>query len=417
MRLNPARFFVDVNAFEALLKHEERLAQTGAPLSERIKTLRAAAELYGADLLLEWQEDWVIQKQLHLFKAHAVAIRRLVSLCQEAESTESIEAVPIVLTSDFANTAPTTVIGTTSDRFLMEGGSSLLHSQCAYPPPGYIPTRLPCLFGRDTEVNSLITLLSPDDPLSARMVTLTGPVGVGKTRLALEVAAQMKTRFVLRTWFVSLAGIKETQLLAPALVFAMGLPALPEIDPIGQVRAVLEDAPTLLVLDGLETTTALRLGSYIQDLMVGIPHLICLLTSPAQLGVENEIEFAVAGLELSSGFEEEPNGLENRAAHTLTRLLECPNIQMFANRARTVRPDFTLTPWNAADIGRLMICLKGNPLALEPTSAWIQVMDPAEMLEYFTEWKVAHPHTSQSVSQEGHDDEPLHTVLQSSLAL
>lgn len=257
----------------------------------------------------------------------------------------------------------------------------------AAPEPGQfprsMPRMLPPIFGRDRERNAIMTLLSPQNSAAARLVTLTGPGGIGKTRLALDIAAQLKEQFEGRVGFVSLAGSTDPDALAPIIASALRLSPCPGVAPEEQIRDALQRTTALLVLDNMENIAANGGTRFISDLLFDLPHLTCLVTSRVPLELDEETEYPVMPLPVSSLSQEkkEANGAKSFSASPIADLMSCPSIHMFAERARRIRPDFTLTPYNATVIAGIMNYIEGVPLALELAATWVHVMTPAQMLE------------------------------------
>jgi len=227
-----------------------------------------------------------------------------------------------------------------------------------------LPARLTRFFGREAEIASLCNLL--DRSGATRLVTLLGPGGTGKTRLALETADRLAERYAGRVYFVSLAEINDIHNLGAALARSLHLPPAPELDVFAQALIVLNAAPSLLILDNLEHLLP-DAGPMIERLLQDAVELRCLLTSRAPAGVEGEQEIALAPLPLPTD------------SLSLEILSACPGIALFVDRARLVRADFALSNQNAEDVVQLCRALDGLPLAIELAAARSRVMTPAEM--------------------------------------
>jgi predicted ATPase/DNA-binding SARP family transcriptional activator len=241
----------------------------------------------------------------------------------------------------------------------------------AFPPPraaaGYVsrlPLPLTRFFGRASERRHLQELLGLP---STRLVTLSGPGGIGKTRLAIEAARQMVESLAGAVWFVPLADLSEADQMVEAILKALHLPRSPHIPAQEQAIAELCRQPCLLVLDNLEhlVEEAARL---VQTLLEGAPTLTCLVTSRRALELGGEHEFVVTPLPVPPGGGD-PEQL---------RLYE--SVQLFVDRAQSVKPDFQLTPNNAGALGQLCASLEGIPLALELAATRVQVLSLSQML-------------------------------------
>src|SRR5688572_27107462 len=156
-----------------------------------------------------------------------------------------------------------------------------------------LPRPLTALLGRDTDVKALRDLLA--DP-AARLVTLIGPGGVGKTRLALEVARAIADESACRVLFVGLAAVRNSAFVAPAIAEALGVPDDTALDLPRRARLACDGQPTLLVLDNFEHL--LDMAPLVADLLIAVATLRVLATSRAPLRVRGEREYAVGPLAL-----------------------------------------------------------------------------------------------------------------------
>lgn len=241
-----------------------------------------------------------------------------------------------------------------------------------FPPPlaepcysSHLPLQATRFFGRKEELVRLRSLLESGH---ARLVTLTGPGGCGKTRLSIEVAEGLVEFLHGAVWFVPLAEISDGRLLTSAFVEALGLARVPDLDPFEQMVQHLSRQPALLVLDNFEQLVEMG-ASLVRTLLDRVPSLTCLVTSRRVLNLELEREYVVPPLPT-------PNGPD-----TPERLSLCESVQLFVDRAKAVRPDFHLTRTNAASVAELCDRLEGVPLALELAASRAVVASPAQMLK------------------------------------
>jgi predicted ATPase len=248
-----------------------------------------------------------------------------------------------------------------------------------------LPLQFTRFFGRREEIERLTKMLSsgegqrvgdersrPDASLNlhpSRLVTLTGPGGSGKTRLALEVAERCVAARRGAVWFVPLADLSDPRLIIDAIRDALHLTPSPEAAPLEQVVAALSHQPTLLVLDNFEHLVAAG-APLIRTLRERVPTLQCLVTSRQRLEVEGEREFPVLPLPTP----EEWNNPEQLSLYE--------SVQLFVDRAQAVQPDFQVTNANAAAVAELCHRLEGIPLALELAAARIRLLTPAQMLAH-----------------------------------
>ena len=231
--------------------------------------------------------------------------------------------------------------------------------------PSRLPTPLTRLVGRHRELANLRSLLTVG---GVRMVTLTGPGGTGKTRLALEVAANLEASFPGGAVFVSLVAVQHPALILPAIaeqfdVRDTGSAPLPE-----QIRHALRDQPTLLVLDNLEHLTGA--AAPIAGLLSSCPTLSILATSRSALHLSGENEYPVPPL----------GTLPTDRETSLPEALANEAVALFVQRALAVRPDFQLTSASAPVVSEICVRLDGLPLAIELAAAWIKVLSPESLL-------------------------------------
>ncbi|HZU11761.1 MAG TPA: tetratricopeptide repeat protein [Chloroflexota bacterium] len=227
--------------------------------------------------------------------------------------------------------------------------------------PEALSSPLTPLIGRATEEAELVRLLQQDD---VRLVTMTGVGGVGKTRLAQAVVAHFSGAVT-----VSLAALRDTDLLIPALAQALGVREVGGEGLYERLITRLQSGPRLLFLDNFEQILAA--GTILADLLRACPGVTVLVTSRAALRVRGEQEFPVRPLALPrSGTEDDP-----------AALARVPAVALFLQRVRAVRPDFELSAEIAPDIAAICIQLDGLPLGIELAAARSRLFPPHALLE------------------------------------
>ena len=228
-----------------------------------------------------------------------------------------------------------------------------------------LPVSTTSLIGREQDIGEVAGLVERP---GARLVTLTGPGGVGKTRLAVAVGERLRDRFAAGTAFVPLVAVTDPGLVLDGLARAVGVGLGGAGSPLQALAEWFADDQWLLILDNLEqvVTAAGDLG----ELLARCRGVAILATSRTVLGLAAEREYPVPPLPLPAG----------PAAVPLADLESSPAVGLFMDRARAVRPGFTLTAGNAAAVAEICRRLEGLPLAIELAAARTRLLDPAALL-------------------------------------
>ncbi|MGC2245673.1 MAG: protein kinase, partial [Terriglobales bacterium] len=235
------------------------------------------------------------------------------------------------------------------------------------PRPNNLPVQRTALIGREREAATLRELLSRVD---VRLVTLTGPGGIGKTRLAVQVAAEVAGEFPAGVCFVPLSGVGERGLIASTIAQAMGLGESGNQSPQESLREYMGGLaqPMLLLLDNFEHLVAAAPG--VAQLLTTGPKLKVLVTSQAPLHVYGEHEFPVPPLTLP----------DLKAVPPTEVLARLPAVVLFVERAKAVKHEFALTKENGPAVAAICARLDGLPLAIELAAARIKLLSPSAML-------------------------------------
>lgn len=219
------------------------------------------------------------------------------------------------------------------------------------------------LLGRAAELAAATDRLRRTE---VRLLTLTGPGGTGKTRLAIEVAHTLAADFADGAFFISLAALHASELVIPTLAQALGVEPGVGQSPLAAVRLALRSKHTLVVLDNVEQV--LGAAPQLAELLAGTASLKILTTSRTPLHISGEHELLVEPLALPAG---------DAAPATLG---EFPAVQLFAQRAQAVQPDFALSHENIVAVAEICRRLDGLPLAIELAAARAKLFSPQALL-------------------------------------
>jgi predicted ATPase/class 3 adenylate cyclase len=231
--------------------------------------------------------------------------------------------------------------------------------------PNNLPVQLTPFIGRQDQIAAIKRRLLN----GARLLTLTGPGGSGKTRLAIEVAGGTLSAFEDGAWFVDLASVMDPALVVSAMAETFGVS--PEAGQSLQeaLASSLRDKAMLLVLDNFEQVV--QAGAAVERLLQAAPRLKVLVTSRTVLHRYGEQEFPVL-----------PFALPDRGSLSdLASLARYEAIGLFVERAVAVKPDFVVTPLNAPSVAEITIRMDGLPLAIELAASRIKILSPQAILE------------------------------------
>ncbi|BDI28120.1 hypothetical protein CCAX7_001710 [Capsulimonas corticalis] len=418
--IDPALITSDVARFQLLLQRAANL--DGAP---RMDALGQAAAIYGdsGGFLVGFYDDWVLQERERLLTQYIAALEEMASRFESTgEWKRALEAAERAAAADplledshrhwirllAASGQPAAALRQYQNlaRILArelntepsEATRALIaeirqaeterpsaHASLVSPVPAapssplqVAPLIAPLtnFYGRETILREIGALL---DAPAIRLITLLGTGGVGKTRLALELARGVAARSSEpAVAMVSLADIAQPLEVAEAI--ANALTPLRKGSPMQRIANALTAAPDappfLLVLDNAEHLAA-PMGAIVAEMLALVPRLKILVTSQRNLGVSGEHEVTLAPLELP-GARRAPSSV---AAPPEDDPQNAPSVQLFLDRAKSVRPGFPTDAVRLAEVARICERLEGLPLAIELCAGWAQTLGTRQMLD------------------------------------
>ncbi len=392
---------LDVDDFERALAHAAQATRAGDAAAARV-ALGTAVAVYAGDLLPGLYDTWLAPERERLRQAYLDALEQLAQLAEAARDLDAaVTATQRLLLADplcepaygrlmrlhaargdhaavrrVFHACATTLqreLGVEPDAATRELYERLLERHDAPPSRHNLPPHLDPVVGREAELALLRRLLADG---GCRLLTLTGPGGVGKTRLACQLAAELLDEFPGGAWFVPLAAVVDPARVPAAIVQALALQEPAALAaPRGRVgpalavlTAALRERQALLVLDNFEQVTAA--APLVAELLATAPGVTALATSRVPLHLAGERQFAVPPLALPAP-DQTPD---------LPALLQVAAVRLFVDRARAVRPGLALTAEAAAAVAAICARLDGLPLAIELAAAWIKLLSPAALL-------------------------------------
>jgi predicted ATPase/DNA-binding SARP family transcriptional activator len=396
---------LDVATFESALAQAQAAERKGDTRALR-GALAQACAIYEGDLLPSCYDDWIVPERERLRQAYAGALERLALILEgQDEPRAALGYAQRLLRHDPIREETyrflMRVHATCGDRAMVrrvyqtcvavlerELGvepsaatreeyehsvrlDAPLRSLPASPPPTNtnLPVQLTSFVGRERELAELKPLL-----LANRLLTLTGPGGTGKTRLALRLTADVLETFASGVWLVELAPLADPTLVPQAVATTLGVREQPGRPILDALLDYLRPKTMLLLLDNCEHLIGLC-AQLAETLLRAAPGVKILASSREAFGIAGEIAYRVPPLSLP-----DPKHLSNldRMAH-LDALAQNDSVQLFVERAATAFPPFRLTAKNAPAIGQICLRLDGIPLALELAAARTKVFPPEQI--------------------------------------
>lgn len=415
-----ATFTLDVADFE------HNLAAAAANPASARQALQAALSHYTGDLLPDCYDDWIIPLRERLRQSALQAMEHLVLLLEQAEDyAGAIDYTQRLLRYDplyepayrhlmrlQALNGDRTGVARTYNMC-----TAVLHRELDVPPdaetraayhaalaragartatviaaqpvppragPAFthrLPPQSTSLVGREQDTGHVAALLA-----SHRLITLTGPGGVGKSRLALNVAATVATTYPDGAWWVDLGPIADEVLISQVVAERLEVSVATGRAPGQALAEHFANRRLLLVLDNCEQL-ADGIARLAQTWLIAAPQLHILATSQQPLGVPEEFAWRVPGLAMPGG----PNiddlaagaltGASSDSPQVITTWRECASVQLFVERAQAALPTFTLTDRNAAAVAQVCRRLDGIPLAIELAASRIRTLTPQQIAE------------------------------------
>ncbi len=303
----------------------------------------------------------------YLGKSEELTLERLSAVASGMQQVENATRVPAATPAAVSTLAAMTPGTTTRDLDVPSAPhpSSFLRPSIQ-PSPG-LPVPLTPLIGREVDAARAAALLRSQ---GVRLLTMVGHGGIGKTRLALQVAAEIAGRFADGVYLVPLAEVRDPQLVLPAVARTLGIKTEPDISVADLLKAALRQKELLLVLDNFEQL--MPAASYLWDLLTACPTLKIMVTSREVLHLCGEQPFPVGPLAFPDPGQPAPADL----------LRQCPSVSLFLQRAEAIAPGtgIAASPATIRAVAQICTRLEGLPLAIELAAARVKLLPPQALV-------------------------------------
>ncbi len=310
----------------------------------------------------EYNRSGNLPKLIYIKKSEGHRDARLTELLQRIQNDDKVSYKTFTKSEELGQLLINDLALLLTERFNLTIQNKI--SEAAFKSFNSIPSVPNILVGREKNIAEIKALL--DDP-SIRLLTLTGPGGIGKTRLSIETAKQLQQNFPDGAAFIPLAPVKDYALVSETICYALGI-KVSGGNILESLKLFLHDKNFLLVLDNFEQV--IQASSIVDDLLSSTPGLKILVTSRERLSLSFENLYAVPALPDTFTELKDTNVNEYPAA-----------IELFINRAKAIQPTFNINEQNIDIIFNICHRLEGLPLAIELAAGQINLFSPALLLQ------------------------------------
>ena len=405
IQLNPETVSTDISDFENLIEQGRKSPQTEVA----VERLTRAVHAYKGDLLPGFNDEWIWSERLRLedqylsalrrLSSHSVAddaiahlrlglvrepfnehwhlelIKRYLELDRPDKALEQFADLEGSLGESFgqAPSSESQRLARRAESMLSIEGRTERHIAKPELPPKKpehwvsLPIFANRYFGRSKEISHICRSFESS---GARLITILGPAGVGKTRLSIQCAMGMANDHGWDVWFVPLAERSNASEVSEAVIAAMDFKHGSSSSEVDRILELTAGRQTLFILDNLEQI-AEDAGAYVAQILERVPNVCCLTSSRHALQILGEQVIAI-----------DPLPLPTEQERTLADLAQNPSIQLFVDRCQAIRPDLQLNDRNAEAITTLCSRLDGLPLAIEIVAGLSNSFSPSQMLHH-----------------------------------